>query len=295
MEELIPILAELTDKYTSKESTSVSYNTAKQLMNAVIYCINEIDVVNYESDSGAVRDMAIKDMVIKDMVMKDMAEQQNAKLAYRTGYELVVKKVLRTKVLFEEIALDFHAYRNRAYYETVIEGMPAFFLYYDPKFSPQNHILTLDYPTIKSVQGSCGIDAIYEYLSYIKLEQELLKAFPEKYITALLTCYHVDYEELFINIGSIVLRNILVCMIVGKNIKSHVFDKNDANILQKFIESSTQADLEMKICNMIRILVNQGYNHNEKLYEYLKEDVKNIGFELLNAAENNCLDVVFLL
>jgi len=310
MEELIPILAELTEKYTSKESTSVSYKTAKQLMNAVIYCINEVDFSNYEADSGAVRDMdikdmdiknmAIKDMDIKDMDMKDMAikdmeEQQNAKLAYRTGYELVVKKVLRTKDLFQEIALDFKAYRNRAYYETVMEGMPAFFLYYDPKFNPQNHILTLDYPTIKSVQGSCGIDAIYEYLSYTKLEQEFLKAFPEGYITALLTCYHVDYEELFINIGSIVLRNILVCMVVGKNITSHSFDKNDADILQKFIECSSQVDLEMKICNMIRILVNQGYNHNEQLYEYLKEDVKNISFELLNAVENNCLDIMFLL
>ena len=51
----------------------------------------------------------------------------------------------------------------------------------------------------------------------------------------------------------------------------------------------------MKICNFIKILVNQEYNHNEQLYEYLKEDVKNISFELLNAAENNCLDVIFLL
>jgi len=295
MEELIPTLAELTDKYTSKESTSVSYNTAKQLMNAVIYCINEIDSSTYEADSGAAKDMAVKDIVIKDMVIKDKEAQQNAKLAYRTGYELVVKKVLRTKDLFEEIALDFKAYRNRAYYETVMEGMPAFFLYYDPKFNPQNHILTLDYPTIKSVKDSCGIDAIYEYLSYTNLEQEFLKAFPEEYITALLTCYHVDYEELFINIGSIVLRNILVCMVVGKNITSHSFDKNDADILQKFIECSSQVDLEMRICNMIRILVNQGYNHNEKLFQYLKEDVKNISFELLNAAENNCLDVIFLL
>ena len=285
MEELIPIVAELTEKYTSKESTSVSYNTAKQLMNAVIYCTNEIDM-DYneldfkESDYNAV---------------KTMAENHNAKVAYRTGYELVIKKVLRTKALFEEIALDFNAYRNRAYYETVMKGMPAFFLYYDPKFNPQNHILTLDYPTMKSVQNSCGIDAIYEYLSYTKLEQEFLKVFPEKYITTLLSCYHADYEELFINIGSIVLRNILVCMIVEKNITSHIFEKNDADVLKNFIENSSQEVLEMKLCKLIRILVNQGYHHSEQLYEYLKEDVKNIVVELLNAFENDCLDVMFLL
>ena len=285
MEELIPIVAELTEKYTSKESTSVSYNTAKQLMNAVIYCMNEIDLVNYELDSGAAKDMAVK----------DMTEQQDSKLAYRTGYELVVKKVFKTKALFEEIALDFNAYRNRAYYETVMKGMPAFFLYYDPKFNPQNHILTLDYPTIKSVQDSCGIDAIYEYLSYTKLEQELLKAFPEEYITTLLSFYHADYEELFINIGSIVLRNIIVCMILGKNITNHCFEKNDAVILKKYIESSSQEELEIKLCNLVKILVNQVYNHNEQLYEYLKEDVKDISFELINAVEHDCLDIMFLI
>jgi len=280
MEELIPIVAELTEKYTSKESTSVSYDTAKQLMNAVIYCMNEIDLVYEKSDANAV---------------KDMVKQQNAKLAYRTGYELVIKKVFKTKALFEEIALGFNAYKNQAYYETVMKGMPVFFLYYDPKFNPQNHILTLDYPTIKSIQDSCGIDVIYEYLTYTKLEQDLLKAFPEEYIITLLSNYHANYEELFINIGSIVLRNILTCMIVGKKITSHIFDQKDAEVLREFIECSSQEELEIKLCNLIQILVNQGYNHNEQLYEYLKEDVKNISFELLNAMKNNCLDVMFLL
>ena len=31
MEELVPLVAELSEKYTSKESTSVSYETARQL------------------------------------------------------------------------------------------------------------------------------------------------------------------------------------------------------------------------------------------------------------------------
>lgn len=41
MEELIPILAELTDRFTSKESTSVSYERARQLMEAILYCIRQ--------------------------------------------------------------------------------------------------------------------------------------------------------------------------------------------------------------------------------------------------------------
>ena len=49
MEELIPIVAELTERYTGYESTSVTYEKANQLMEAVIYCIQE-----YEAASPAV-------------------------------------------------------------------------------------------------------------------------------------------------------------------------------------------------------------------------------------------------
>ena len=43
MEELLPIVAELAEKYTSKESTSVSYEKANQLMEAVLYCIHQCE------------------------------------------------------------------------------------------------------------------------------------------------------------------------------------------------------------------------------------------------------------
>ena len=48
MEELIPIVADLVKKYTGNESTSVTYEKAQQLMDAVIYCIKEYESV-YEA------------------------------------------------------------------------------------------------------------------------------------------------------------------------------------------------------------------------------------------------------
>lgn len=41
MEELLPLVAKLAAKYTSGESTSVTYEAAGQLMEAVCYCIRE--------------------------------------------------------------------------------------------------------------------------------------------------------------------------------------------------------------------------------------------------------------
>ena len=100
----------------------------------------------------------------------------------------------------------FSSYRNQALYDTVVKGLPEFFRYYDPKFQPYNHILTLDYPTLKGVEDLEGIDAIYQYLIYIQKEQEFLAEFSEQYVEEALLDYHENYEELFINIPSVVLR-----------------------------------------------------------------------------------------
>ena len=47
MEELLPLVTALTEKFTSKESSSVTYETAQMLMEAVLFCIQE-----YEEESG---------------------------------------------------------------------------------------------------------------------------------------------------------------------------------------------------------------------------------------------------
>ena len=43
IEQLLPLAAELADRYTSKESTSVTYETAGALMEAVLYCMKECE------------------------------------------------------------------------------------------------------------------------------------------------------------------------------------------------------------------------------------------------------------
>ncbi len=43
MEELIPIVGRLTEQFTAHESSSVTYERARQFMEAVIYCIAHWD------------------------------------------------------------------------------------------------------------------------------------------------------------------------------------------------------------------------------------------------------------
>jgi hypothetical protein len=277
-EELISLVTELAEKYTSKESTSISYETAKQLMNAILYCINEYEASfhdNYQGENGK------------------LARNLNAKTVYENGYELVIKKVIEGKEIYEEIIKDFSDYGNIGYYDTIVKGMPLFFLHYDPKYKPQDHILTLDYPTIKSVHKLNGIDAVYVYLKFIKTEQVFLSVLKDDLVRHILMKYHFDFEELFINISSIVLRYMIGCMIANKNIHEVEFTEEDFYKIHNFVIKYSTQELEMTLIIYIKRLVEQYYFDNKELFEYLKEDAKNFSFELRRTAESNCVEAVF--
>ena len=85
MEELVPIVAGLADQYTSKESTSVSYEQANRLMEAVLYCIDQGSEGRQLTGGRGL----------------------TAKMAYEYGYELVIQKVKRTQEIYNGMIIDF--------------------------------------------------------------------------------------------------------------------------------------------------------------------------------------------
>ena len=100
MEELLPLVTALTEKFTSKESSSVTYETAQMLMEAVLFCIQE-----YEEESG-------ESLLAKGLL--------GAEEAYRLGYERVVHKVILAREVYDSIIEDFRDYGCVNYRNTII-------------------------------------------------------------------------------------------------------------------------------------------------------------------------------
>ena len=107
MEELIPIVGRLTEQFTSHESSSVTYERARQFMEAVIYCIAHWD---YETE---------KCLIISE---------PSAEVAYRIGYEAVINKVKRTQEKYNQLLTFFDDYGNRNYRDTVEKAILGFFI-----------------------------------------------------------------------------------------------------------------------------------------------------------------------
>lgn len=183
MEELIPLVGKLTEEFTSKESSSVTYERARQFMEAVIYCIAHCDC---ESNRLAER------------------RQLTAEEAYRIGYEVVIKMVQETREKYNRLMQFFDSYGNRNYQDTVCKAMPGFFLHYDAKFAPIDNIITMDYPIFTLDWESEGIDRIRSYVDAIWDEQCYLMKFPRSYIISELRAFHSRYENEFFNLREIV-------------------------------------------------------------------------------------------
>ncbi len=174
MEELLPVAAELAGKYTGGMSTSVTYEKAQELMEAVLYCIRE-----YEQEQEFLHAL----MPAGEIPAEEM---------YQKGCELVIRKVKKMRVFYNRVMKSFCSYGCKSCADVMEKGLPEFFRRYDPGFSPQKTLLMLDYPTLLPMNGLTGIDAVEQYLSYISLEQRFLGAFEEAYVRRTFRAYAPD-------------------------------------------------------------------------------------------------------
>lgn len=268
MEELLPIVAELVDKYTSKESTSVSYERAQQLMEAVLYCMKHCaDEYQLVSNHGIA-----------------------AKETYRLGYESLIQKVKKTQLLYNEMIVNFCAYGNENYQDTVTKAIPGFFKYYDARFAPQETIITMDYPTLCPIADCVGIDAIAKYIEYIFYEQKFMGVLPQEYVCEVLYRFQPGYRKQFYNICNIVFRHILVRMMIGKKLgNSNIASQEDYERLEEMIFEHEKTCIEKRLIDCLRKLMHEKYNDDAGLENYLRVGLHDFVTELYIAAQNRSL------
>ena len=133
MEELIPLVARLAEKYTGFESSSISYERAQQLMEAVLYCIREYKgeykefgetdweagMADGESEQRNPEKTEEKQEAAgetdQERHITDLFRQKetiSAADAYQRGYDLVIRKAKAANKLYAKIMENFCDYGN---------------------------------------------------------------------------------------------------------------------------------------------------------------------------------------
>lgn len=184
MEELVPVVAALAEKYCGIDSTSVTYERAQQLMEAVQYCIGEL--YKESRQSGRI-----------------FSEKLPPKEAYELGRKCVEEKTKEALKLYHSLLTCFDAYENRCLEETVLKGIPEFFRRYDIVFAPQETVIFLDYPVQMDLSGYTGVDAVYLFLKEVADEQKYLAGFQRESILEALRRYSPEYRDIIENVRGI--------------------------------------------------------------------------------------------
>lgn len=273
IEELVSIVAKLAEGYTSKESTSITYDKAQQLMEAVLYSIHEGEQAGQFS------------LVPNDKL--------SAERMYAAGAKCVEQKTRETLALYNELITHFSGYENECLIDTVVKGLPEFFQWYDCKYEPQNTILTLDYPVLADIPEHTGIDKIYDFVLCIQLEQKFLNRFSYEHVIGILSRYDKRYQLIIENLCEIVLMNVISHMVIGKKISILNFEPEEYLKMQALIQTETLSDLRRKIKKAVKEFIREYFENDEQLMEYLYKAVDNISVRMKNAAEHENLQCLF--
>ena len=269
MEELFPILGQLAEKYTAFESTSIPYETAEQLTEAVLYCIREAEQVQTNA-----------------LVQ---AEGLSARQAYAIGAAAVEEKTRAALALYHETLQDFDSYGNRCLYDAFQQGLPEFFKWYDTKFMPQETMLTLDYPLLRDLSGQTGIDRIYSFIECIHLEQAFLNGFPEGTVKGILSRYNSQYGSLMENVCEIVLTTLAGHLLAGKPLSEREFVHEDFLRIRGKFANPCLPQITQQLKNAVAAFIQKYYGDSTELTAYLSGALENITFRLKNAAESGTL------
>lgn len=293
MEELLPLVSELAQQYAGCDSTSVTYEKAQALMEAVLYCLHEYDSAAGSNDTDS--------MVLGGNTGGNktgsivLCQDKTVREKYEAGRQLLLAKVDQILRMLNALSGKFEDYGVRSLYDTVQKGVPEFLKWYDVRFCPQDTILTLDYPLLVDLHTMCGADAVYAYLCGIQAEQRFLAMFDRGYIVSLLEAYDTEYREMMENICEIVLANAIGHLLLQKPFEDRGFQKEEYRRLEQMVGSGQVQELEQVVLNGIRQMAKQYDGDDGQVCTYLCAGAGAIAVRMESAARMGHLEHLLLL
>ena len=287
VEELFLLVAQLAAQYTGSDSTSVSYEKAEQLMGAVLYCIQENDVCRqFAPEQGMQKPFAGWQQEQDENPQALRAGRPSAQEAYQQGVLRVTDKVRQAIAVYNRLMPEFDSYGNEYLADVMERGMPELFKWYDLKFAPQNTLLTLDYPLLVDLSDLTGIDRIYEFLLYIRLEQEFLRLFPAGELLALLGEYDEDYRELPQNLCQMTLFSLLRrCLIQGMGQSGDDLGAEAQNQQADFSAQKKRLALLGELWQSLQLWLTEASESGSELLKYLENARRDLAIRLENRAD----------
>ena len=194
---LVALLAWQTRKYTKGESSSVTIETAQELLASLRYTLA---VVTEETH-----------------IPQERLLTEELPPLIRQGQELLQGRLARAKQLWAAVCRTAPGLRN-VYYADTLRGIGDYFKRYDLYFFAHMKPPCIDYPLLIAADEALqGLDFTEEYLKRVLTENLILSRFNGGTVGELLRTVHGNIEEAYLNLCEQPLTNALGLALLGKD------------------------------------------------------------------------------
>lgn len=197
-ESLYLLLEERIRRYTMGDSTSVPVDTARRLLESILYCLN----IQRRADKNALPDSA------------------PMKTRWQAGVDAAKRTAKRAKLLLLQAQRTPPPITNTAYNDT-LSALPAFFAGYDADFFAQEIPCSFDYPLCQPVSDALlGAEYIQDFFRRLLAENTFLRAFSADALLSLYEKYYIDYADLLVNLYLPAAEMATLCALAGTPVRA---------------------------------------------------------------------------
>lgn len=221
------LLEERIRRYTMGDSTSVPADTARRLLESILYCL---DLNRRFPTPNATQDSPLH-------------------VRWRAGVDQAKRICGRAKLLLKQAQRTPPPLVNTAYCDT-LEALPAFFAGYDAEFFAQEIPCSFDYPLCQPVPDSLlGAEYILEYLRKLLAENTLLRAFSQESLRALYVRYYVDYVDLLVNLCLPAAEMATLCALAHRPVRELLLSQAEMACISEALSRESEQEARERFCN----------------------------------------------
>lgn len=209
------LLAERTERFTMRDSTSVRVETAEALARGIFYCI--------------------------DLHLRTTADQAEDAASLKTLYEAGVRDAKRLarrgKLMLGQIEKNRPPIMNIGLNDT-LSALPFFFRYYDADFFANEIPCDIDYPLCNPVSEELfGAEYINEYLRRLMMEHAFLRKFDPALLKHVYQSQYGDFDGLLVNLYAPVAEAAVGRSLAGKSVRNLLVDAFDRGLIWERVVS----------------------------------------------------------
>ncbi|MGG1314129.1 DUF6179 domain-containing protein [Cohnella laeviribosi] len=278
---LLLILQDLIRRYTQGESSSVTTETAENILASVLYAVDAY-LASLENHDKAI--LCLKTGDIADL--------------YEKGVEHVRQCFEETKRLYNEVKRQKLDVPVEAYNTTIEESLPIFLKKYGILFDAHNTMASMDYPLALDDMRLQGIFYIKQYLERLQIENRFCFKFAREDLPRLLENFgsvcRFDYRIELFNMFELVLNNALFSVLSGGDAGQIRISPYQFERLERMFSYADASEIGKMIREAMTRLQHNLQILDPRTVAYMNECGQNLIRRIVNAAEYHNLQAVII-